>query len=107
MTDEELELLKSYERRVRGGFPIGEIKTELLNKGFTEEHANNFMSELSNLSANKGKERNTEFRMIISIGFIVLGVIQLSIAKSMIGIWFIISGVLKLVYDLFLNKKKD
>ena len=36
------QLLDHYYNRIRKGFPRGEVKAELLAKGFTEEEADEF-----------------------------------------------------------------
>lgn len=106
MTDEDLALLERYETRVRRGFPIGEVKSELFEKGFTEEQANNFMTELYRLSVKKSDARGFIFRTIISTLFILFGFFLLS-TKSMSGVWFIISGVIKFMYDQYFSKKEE
>lgn len=107
MTDKDLELLEQYETRIRRGFPIGEVKAELLRKGFTEEQSTIFITELSRLSAKKSDDRNINFRMVVSTILILFGIIQLSTTNSKIGLWFIISGVVKIVYDQYFSKKRE
>ena len=107
MTNEDLELLEFYETRIRKGFPSGEIKTELLKKGFTEEQADNFMVGLLKLSSQKSDDRNINFRMVISAVLILVGIFQLSTTKSKLGWWLIISGVIKIGYDLYSSWKKE
>ena len=107
MIGEDLKLLERYETRIRRGFPVGEVKAELFVKGFSEEQANKFMTELYKLSAKKGDERIINFRVIISAVLISLGILTSITTKSKIGLWFIISGIIKIGYDLFFNKKKE
>jgi len=106
MTEINIKLLEQFEWRIFTGFPPGEVKAELLNRGFSEEEAGIFIDELYKLSVVKGTNRSYTWRIIIST-LTMLSCIYLIIPGNNAGILFIISFSLKVVNDLIFSKIKN
>ena len=102
------QLLDHYYNRIRKGFPRGEVKAELLAKGFTEEEAEEFLIDLFRISSDKSNNRKFDFQMIINAVFFFYGVHLLVNKHSNIGYWFLLLAAGKFLLDfIFRNKKRE
>ena len=102
------QLLDHYYNRIRKGFPRGEVKAELLAKGFTEEETEEFLIDLFRISSDKSNNREFDFYMIITAIFFFYGVYLLVNKHSNIGYCFLFTAACKFLYDfVFGNRKRD
>lgn len=98
--EKEEELVVLYERKIRWGFPSGEVRSELLQKGYSEIEVNSIIDQLHQLSINKGKERDKRFHYIHAFWLILFGAIMYRLTGKT-GLWIISSGVIRLGYELY------
>jgi hypothetical protein len=93
MTEEKINEIK---KKVRKGYPPGELENDLFNEGYTAEEIQNVFSNLSGNTQMKDKPKNIPLWYAISIGFIILGIAILSVKYLWIyyyGYVFLILGL--------------
>jgi hypothetical protein len=95
-----------YEKKVRNGFPVGEVRASLLNKGYTEEIAADIEKQIMIIAASKNKENASLFRYLVGGAFIVLGILMCIGSKNKSGYFLIVSGVVKIIFDAIQNSKE-
>ena len=102
------QLLNHYHSRIRKGFPRGEVKAELLAKGFTNEEADDFLIDLFRISSDKSNNRKFDFQMIVTAFFFFYGFYLIIDVHSNTGYWLILSAGCKFSYDfIFGNRKRN
>jgi hypothetical protein len=94
-----------YENKVRNGFPIGEVRAALLNKGYSEEKAVEIEKQIKLITATKSNESESSFRYFIGGAFIVLGILMCISSTNKIGYFLIISGLVKIIFDVLQKDK--
>ena len=100
------QLLDHYYNLIRKGFPRGEVKAELIAKGFTDEEAEEFLIDLYRISSDKSNNREFDFYMIITAIFFFYGIHLLVNKHSDIGYGFLFMVACKFLYDFVLGIRK-
>jgi hypothetical protein len=96
---EERELLHQLHSRMRRGYPAGELREDLLQKGYTAEEADHILDRLNDEEVKKSSWRESSVPYIISIVLVLLGIFSYATGSS-IGIWLIISGAIRAIVAL-------
>lgn len=102
----EIELIEFYEKKIRNGFPSGEVSHELKVKGYSEEEINRLNKEVYLLSIEKHQVRNRSFQHIITLFLILVGLFMAFVLKSNIGYTLIVLCSLKLIASFFIETKE-
>lgn len=94
------ELKQHVSKQLKRGYPSGELKEELLKQGYTTESVEKAFSVDGYSSSDRFGLRS----VILSIGLIVLGIIQMNghvyAASRMVGIGSMMVGVIGLIIKL-------
>ena len=100
-------IAEQYEKKIRGGFPAGELRSELLQKGYSEAETDTIIAEIKKMQTGKSSGRQQSFRFVLGSISILAGLWLLKSPQKVYGIFLIVSGTVKIIYDLFFEKKKD
>ncbi len=103
----EPELIEYYEKKIRNGFPSGEVRHELMKKGYSEEEVNHLNKEIYAASIKKSSERSKNFQHVITFFLILVGFFMAFVIKSNMGYTLIVLGSIKLIFSFFTETKKD
>lgn len=101
------DITEYYETLIRKGYPAGEIKQSMLDKGYSNTAIEETINGVKQLSQEKNKQRGTIFRIGISVALISAGAVMYLSLKNTAGLFFIVSGLAKFVYDIFFNKEDE
>lgn len=100
---------KEIEKKLRKGYPQGELINDLLSEGYTQEEINNALFVLSTPSKEKSKADDFPLWYWASIGFIILGIAVLSVRYLWIhdfGYVFLASGLIGLFVRFIIQESK-
>jgi hypothetical protein len=96
-----------YEKKLRNGFPVGEVRAALLGKGYTEEIVSDIEKQIMIIAPSKNKENSFLFRYFIGGAFIVLGILMCVSFTNKAGYFLIISGIVKISFDVVQKDKPE
>ena len=106
------ELSKFINKKLKSGYPAGELKNELLTKGLTEAEIDEAFLKISTKNKGAGKssvKENTLADMfaLAGVSFLVAGIAMINIQTwlTAYGSWVIIAGVIFLGIKLILFLK--
>ncbi len=101
------EKIKEIKKRLRNGYPEGELINDLLKEGYALEDIREAIwpASLSNIT------ENNDFPIwyLLSVGFFILGLALIAVPivwLSEYGWFFIITGIAGIVLHFFLRVKK-
>jgi len=106
------ELPKLINKKLRAGYPVGELKNELLTAGFTEAEIDEVLLKISTKNKGTGKssvKENTlaDMFMLAGVSLLITGIAIINIPTwlTVYGSWIIVAGVICLGIKLLLSMK--
>ncbi|MDB5253132.1 MAG: hypothetical protein JWP27_2301 [Flaviaesturariibacter sp.] len=106
MQQTDPKLMEHYERKTRKGFPLGEVREDLLQRGYTTEEADAFTRELGSRIAKKGAGKEAGLLLFMGVAIVLLGLVMI-LNGSKPGIWFILTGAIRVVYSIVKARRND
>jgi hypothetical protein len=104
------EKIVEIKRKLKKGYPQGELINDLTNEGYTSEEILQALYSLSEKNTINKKINNTPLWYAVSIGFIILGIAILSVKYLWIyyyGYVFLVLGIAGLIIkQVVANKTK-
>lgn len=100
------EKIEEIKRKLRGGYPQGELETELRSEGYSNEEIQNLFYGLVKKQSVNDRPKTIPLWYAASIGFIILGVAILSVKYLWIyyyGYVFLVLGLIGLATKFFMN----
>ena len=97
---------QEIKRKLKKGYPQGELFNEFLKEGLSEKEINEAMFS-GNTSSDANNKSDPPVSAVIGIGLIIAGISVLSIFNnSSLGYFFLFSGVVVFVVGLFLQAER-
>jgi hypothetical protein len=104
MRESDEQLLAVFGKKTKDGYPLGEVREDLLGLGYTEDEAAVFMTSLGEKINRKVAYREKRLRATVAL-LLMAGGIVLYIFGFAKGIGFIIAGSIWLTIDLLIQKR--
>jgi hypothetical protein len=100
------QILKELTKKIKAGYPAGELKNELLAKNRSSEEADEIISDLSESSTKSEKIKfnsNNSVLNLVSISMLILGIAIISVRTWLepIGYILILIGIIILLPKIF------
>ncbi|TCJ14014.1 hypothetical protein EPD60_08340 [Flaviaesturariibacter flavus] len=85
-------LLAAYDEKTRKGYPLGEVRQDLLELGYTDAEAAAFMNALGARIAQKVAHREQRLQATAALLLVACGVVLTAFGLGT-GAWFILVGL--------------
>lgn len=97
-------LLAKYEEKTRKGYPLGEVKQDLLDLGYTEAEAAEFMTKLGATINHKVSRKEESLHATAALMLIAGGIVLFSLGLEK-GYLFIVFGSVWWTVDFFMKRR--